>query len=163
MALSEAKSITKRLSLNRWQKRWNTATTGRFTNDLFPKTRENSYKTVGIRASEIKLNRLRSGTSLLKDHMHKIMPNVYSSPLCECGMGIQTISHILLDCTLHAIPREHLFDSIETVFKQCNVSVHNRYYNLQVLLGKPEYLQVDVCNRIHHLVAKFLTATGIKI
>ena len=113
--------------------------------------------------SEIELNRLRSGTSLLKDHMHKIMPNVYTSPLCECGMGIQTISHILLDCTLHAIPRDHLFDSIETLFNECNVSVHNRYYNLQVLLGKPEYLQVDVSNRIHHLVAKFLTATGIKI
>ena len=55
------------------------------------------------------------------------------------------------------------FDCNETWLNECNVSVHNRYYNLQVLLGKPEYLQVDVSNRIHHLVAKFLTATGIKI
>ena len=58
-------SITKKLSLNRWQKRWNTATTGRFTYDLFPKTRESNYKSVGTRANDIKLNRLRSGTSLL--------------------------------------------------------------------------------------------------
>ena len=46
----------------------------------------------------VKLNRLRTGHGRSLDCLFKW--NLTSSPLCDCGLSIQTMAHIIFSCPL---------------------------------------------------------------
>ena len=163
ISLSEAKASIKKLNCKRWQRRWDLADSGRHTHELFPTVSEGGYKSPGNRASETKLNRLRTGSSLLKDHMHKILPNFYPSPNCDCGLSRCTIEHLLFNCALHNDLRINLFENIEILFHKYNVPTHKRLINTQVLLGRPDFLPKPIITQLQTQVALFLQATGVSI
>jgi ribonuclease HI len=163
ISTSEAKATIKKLNCKRWQKRWDMASTGRYTYGLFPIASEGGYKCPGIRASETKLNRLRTGTTLLKDHMYKILPNFYPSPNCQCGLSRETIEHLLFHCTLYTDIRTDLIADIEILFIKNNVPAHKRFINTQVLLGRPDYLPRHLITQLQARVAYFIQATNASI
>ena len=128
-----------------------------------PKVKEGGYKSLGNRSSEVRLIRLQSGVSLLNSHMHKILPQIYTSPNCRCGLSRETVEHFLIDCPLHTSPRASLCDCIELTFMKYNVPFNKRLINMQVLIGEAEYLPTAVKTKVRTLVVKFILATQADI
>ena len=160
---SEAKTIIKNLNCLRWQKRWDSCTTGRFTYDLYPSVKEGGYKTVCNRATEIKLIRLKTGTCLLNYHMNKVLPEIYTSANCECNTDRGTVHHFLFDCTLHNEQRTKLFHNIEKIFMKNDIPAKNSFIDLQVLLGQASHLPQAARSQINTSVANFVRATEVNI
>src|SRR5699024_3426682 len=54
------------------------------------------------------LMQLRSGKTGLADFLHRRRVPGYNSPLCECGQGTETPTHVLVHCPKHANARWEL-------------------------------------------------------
>ena len=162
LSVSEAKSFLRRANLCRWQKRWNNDPTGRFTYDIIPCVKEGKYKSIGSRATEVKFNRLRTGFTLLNVHMNRILPEIYTSPNCDCGQKLGTVEHFLTECILFKDMRVELYDKIERIFQKNNTPTHKRIINKYVLLGQSSLPQ-KIAIQIHIAVASFIRATGVDI
>ena len=63
----------------------------RFTYSLIHHITQGNDKSLYDRQNKTKLVRLQLGTTLLKEHMNKIMPAFYDSPKCDCGTERATI------------------------------------------------------------------------
>ena len=92
----------------RWQKRWDYGRDGRYPYSLLPKVKTGGYKSFCEKGVETKIIRLQLGTTLLPEHMHKIMPEFYETSYCDSGQDRATIEHYLLHCTLHKKYRDKL-------------------------------------------------------
>ena len=163
LSQSEAKALIKKVNLLHWQRRWDYGDKARFTYNLFPKVKLGGYKSLGSRSVDTKLIRLRTGFSLLNEHMNKIFPLFYPTPDCECDTGRASVQHFIAECPLYKIAREDLLDNIELVFIKNNVPTNNRFINMQVLLGQPAHLTQRTIVQLQALVANFVQATGANI
>ena len=143
-------------------KRWDYGRDGRYTYSLFPKVKTGGYKSFCEKSTETKIIRLQLGTTLLREHMHKIMPEFYENPNCDCGQDRAIIEHYLLYCPLHKKHRDALSRDIEWVLlkhtkKQC------WDMSLQVLIGKPDELTIDIIPQVRQAVSNFIRETAVNI
>ena len=163
LSQSEAKALIKKSNLSHWQRRWDNGDNARFTYNLFPKIKIGNYKSLGSRAVDTKLIRLRTGFSLLNEHMNNIFPLIYPTPDCECDTGRASVQHFIAECPSYKLARAHLLHKIELVFIKNNVPINNRFINIQVLLGQPAHLTEPTIVQLQALVANFVQATGATI
>ncbi len=156
VSLSEVKSKIRANTVAAWQRAWNTQDQGRFTHQLFP-TVHTSCSTFPVpRSLDIKLNRLRSGHTMLPAHADKMGLSPTNSPLCQCGRDTGTIEHFLLNCPLHTSAREALIHKIEVGYLQTDTPPHQRVLNISTLLGPNQDLSRGMRLRIHRATTDFL-------
>ena len=84
--------------------------------------------------------------------MHKILPQIYTTPNCRCGLSRETVKHFLVECPLHTSPCTSLCDSVELTSIKNNVAFNKRLINMQVLIGDAEYLPAAVKTKVCALV-----------
>ncbi len=86
-AKSTIKSAINRGEKRLWQRAWDRTDTQ--LHDMIGKLGTAPEVNIG-KVAEIRLLRLRSGHTRLKEHMHKLGPNFASSPDCECQKSLET-------------------------------------------------------------------------
>ena len=98
-SIQEIKSKLQKSSNLVWQRQWNIQDTGRDTFEIMPKvpTKITSFRdTANVkRSEEAKLNRLRSGTHMLKSHKMRSSidkrAGLSGDKICPCGKAIQDV------------------------------------------------------------------------
>ena len=94
--------------------------------------------------------------------MNRILPEIYTSPNCDCGQKLGTVEHFLTECILFKDMRVEFYDKIERIFQKNNTPTHKRIINKYVLLGQSSLPQ-KIAIQIHIAVASFIRATGVDI
>ncbi len=113
ISLSEAKAAIKKRTLHLWQKSWTNSNMGHHFYDLQPRVSRIAYRNLYERKAESKVNRLKMGHSLLKQHLHRI--TMIDNPTCDCGTYRETPEHTIFHCQNNAVLRDILIDTIEHV------------------------------------------------
>ena len=108
IAWNEAKSRLNKNAHKRWTNRISQLT----RNFHLPPPSVKSFKSSMSRIAEIRYFRLKLGHTRLKDHMNRIMPTEFPSPICDCGVDRETVEHFLLNCPLHLKQREIMIEMI---------------------------------------------------
>ena len=72
------------------------------------------------RPEEIYLNRSRCDL-VFKSHFYAHNFSSVRTPACDCGYLSETTRHVILDCPIHAAPRLHLFNTLETNASMVNL------------------------------------------
>ena len=160
--ISEIKNLFRKTLTAKWQKRWNTGTDARHTYHLLPEVKVGGFKSLCERETETKLIRLQLGTTLLKEHMHKIMPTIYDTPNCDCGNERATIEHYLIRCPTHKLHRRTLLDKIEYYFLKFS-TCPNFTVSLQILLGKNSNFNWEITTQLRRAVTDYIRATETDI
>ena len=160
--LTEIKNLFRKTLTTKWQKRWNTGTDARHTYNLLPEVKVGGFKSLCERETETKLIRLQLGTTLLKEHMNKIMPTIYDTPNCDCGMERATIEHYLIRCPSHKLHRNTLLHKLEYFFLKFSTRT-NFVMSLQILLGKTSDFNWEVTTQLRSAVADYIRATETDI
>ena len=116
--LSVAKALCKRAFRSRWQENWlayvaQSAGVENFTR-LKLTVGPFAVAFLGSRLAQVLLARLRLGVCKLA-----LSTSIRSgvSPMCACGTGMESVSHFLLRCPLHAPHRVVMFRAVRTVFQ----------------------------------------------
>ncbi len=91
ISLSDANAVIKKRTLQLWQKSWSNNNTGRHLYDLEPNVSRKAYRSLYARKAESKVNRLKMGHSLLKQHLHRVA--TIDNPTCDRGTHEHTILH----------------------------------------------------------------------
>ncbi len=112
------------------------------------------------RTAEIRYFRLKLGHTRLKDHMNRIMPTEFPTPICDCGEDRETVEHFLLNCSLHLNQREIMIGKIERGFIETNTPHIYRKVNIHTLLGNNSSLSPDMRTKITSAVELYLTSTA---
>ena len=115
------------------------------------------------RQTEIKLNRLRSGHSLLAEHAFKMKLPSHPTPLCSCGHARESIDHYLLHCSKYSALRDNLIASIERKYQSSKVPYHLRTFDVHTLLGENPQFPMEVRLHITSCVAVFIKETAHKL
>ncbi len=158
--LSEVKSQIRKETFLAWQRAWDIQHEGRFTYELLPKVK-NSHLNYSIsRKCDIRINRLRSGHSMLPEHASKMGLSSTNSPLCQCGRDTGTVAHFLLHCPIHTQAREALISSIELGYQTTNTPPHLRSLDIKTILGSNQDLSSDMRLCIHKATVGFLASCG---
>ena len=162
-SVSEVKTAIREGTVHKWQKRWDNTETAKWTRSLIAKVQVCKTQNVCDRKTEVKLCRLKTGATLLNDHMNKIMPDAYPTPNCSCEQGRATIDHFLTQCTLHNDFREVLLNDIELVFYTENAIPHLQVLNTETILGEHNFLSRRGNFRLQLAVAQYIKATETSI
>ncbi len=144
-----------------WQRSWNIQLEGRFTHSLFPSVNTKPMRTNFYMATDIKINRLQSGHTLLPSHAHKL--GFTPTDLCSCGRDKGTIPHVILHCPIYNKPRETLITELETIFRKANTPFHLRTIDIPTILGPNDALPPDVRLSIRKATGRFISASQAKI
>ena len=112
------------------------------------------------RTAEIRYFRLKLGHTRLKDHMNRIMPTEFPSPICDCGVDRETVEHFLLNCPLHLKQREIMIEKIERGYIETHTPHKYRKVNIHTLLGNNSSLSPDMRTKIKSAVERYLTTTA---
>ncbi len=162
-SFSEIKKQIRTNCIHVWQRRWERQEDGRHTYNILPTVSTSRKGPKLDRQSEIKLNRLTSGHTLLADHACKMkLPN-HPTPMCSCGKEAETIQHFLLHCSNHSAYRDNLLANIERKYQSSNVPFHLRTFDIPTLLGDNLQLPKDVRLHITKSVAIYIKETGHQI
>ena len=81
------------------------------------------YNIISNRKTANTLARLRTGHCGLKQYQHRF--NLAKSLFCECGEGMKTVEHYLLECILHAAERMKLRKKVETERMKVSLLLEN--------------------------------------
>ena len=163
VSMPEVKAMIRTQTIAAWQAAWRTQHQGRFTYDLFPHVKTTSLGYKVSRKTDIKLNRIRSGHTLLAEHAFRMGLSSTNSQLCECGLDTGTIGHFLFHCPLHTQSRERLVAEIERGYITTSTPPHLRTLNTSTLIGSNEELPKDMRLCIHRAVAGFLSSCNIPL
>src|ERR1700742_656626 len=90
---------------------------------------------------------MRTGKIGLRYFLYNRHVPGFDSPECPCGMGAQTVPHVLLICRRHTEERERMW-----MLEEDGTTVLRRTLDLKTLLNTPKY-----CLR----AAKFMKDTGL--
>jgi ribonuclease HI len=122
-----AKRRIRREAKNAWEKHWNKNKSGKPTKKLVPKPSKNTlqYWTYLRKATSSILIQLRTERVGLGYYLWRI--NRRENPFCECGLGSETVRHVLFECPTHADEREIMWTRIKGL---------QRTTDLQVLLAE---------------------------
>jgi len=109
--------------------------------------KSNHYSTLGRRKLNIILARMRMECSELNSHLfgYHVIPNAE----CQCGNGLETTTHYLLECPLYTVHRTLLSNQLRLL----GVDLTLDY----VLHGTSD---AAIDQRIIPLVDEFITATN---
>ena len=162
ISISEIKNHLRKSLVKRWQKRWSTGKDARHTHNLIPLVKVGGYKSVCERPTETKLLRLILGMTALNEHMHRIMPQFYTSPNCACDSERGTIEHYLLRCPLHTEARKDLLHEFESVCLN-NSARRNWDLKLETILSCHSDLSNDSNSRLRQAVVRYIRTTAISI
>ncbi len=110
ISLPDAKAAIKKHTLHLWQKSWINNNTGCHLYDIQPNVSRKSYRSLFGRKAESKVNRLKMGHSLLKQHLHRIA--IIDNPTCDRGTDRETPKHTIFHCQNNAVHRDILIDTI---------------------------------------------------
>jgi ribonuclease HI/retron-type reverse transcriptase len=155
LSLSEAKGAIKKAVVERWQKSWDTAETGRHYHRLKPTVDIRSVRSHVSRNLEIKLNRIKTGHTKLRDHMYKI--GACDSPLCDCELANETVDHKIFHCALLNNSRDVMIDSIELGYVKTNTHPWDRTFDIANLTGDNTNLTPEMNTIIRQAFSKFLS------
>ncbi len=162
--ITEAKSHLKKVLNKKWQRQWDIQDQGRESYDIMPKVPSAKVKdtTPNIpRSIEVKFNRLRSGTYLLKPHkMRNNIDRRASLPvdrLCQCG-EVQDLEHYLLSCALLDKPRKDMLNKIEGRSLQHGVRIDN--VGISRLLGSNQDLPTKTRICVINAVCAYISKTA---
>ncbi len=150
--------IIKRAARSKWQRAWNYGTTGRDLFEYCPKIPTKNYSQSGTRKDEIKLLRVRSGHTSLKSQLYHLKLN--ESPECDCGNGIQTIRHVIMQCPTLNTPRKDLFNSIDNVYQQHHTPIWERLLTLDDIIW-PQHSETETRVAVTKALQVFLRHTNI--
>ena len=109
------------------------------------------------RETEVLLMSLAYENNLLNGFIHRMKPSDCESPLCYCGDGIQTSTHILFECK--AIPKESsdmALQILQEVIGKLDISVIN---NIAILNGMRDRKFITTVLNIIHLHGEKLRTT----
>ncbi len=120
------------------QQAWNRSDS--ILQELFPAIPKLGYKYLHHHPTESKLIRVLSGHSRLNNHMHWL--GLADDPCCECGPARQTVSHVLMHCSLLSTQRQHMINAIEIMYVMGNVPEWERQLHLNTLLA-PHHSQAS--------------------
>ena len=123
-----------------------------------PRPSTKTFKSSTSRTAESRLHRLVTNHTLLRIHRHKMFPEQYSTPACDCGAEIQSIEHFLFNCTLIKDQIALLMDSIDSGFIK-TATPHHRYISESVLLGEDHHLTPDMKVIVKNSMNTFLSST----
>ena len=93
--------------------------------------------------------------------MNKIMPSIYTSPVCQCGEYRQTVEHFLLHCSIHREARDQLLETIERCFLSSGIPSHLQRINVKTILC-PD-IKKDFNDKVNKAVAKYLVAAATEL
>ena len=145
---------------NVWQRRWN-LNSDTWSHCLMPYITLQSQKSLCDRKPEVYRNRLILGHCKLKDRMNKIMPSIYTSPVCQCGEYRQTVEHFLLHCSIHREARDQLLETIERCFLSSGIPSYLQRINVKTILC-PD-IKKDFNVIVNKAVAKYLVAAATEL
>ena len=161
----------KALTRKKWQTMWDRQDTGRYTHSLFPSVPTKPVKdTLGKsipRSGECRLNRLRSGTFLLRSHPCRQSMDrragLTVSDICECTLAKQDTTHILLECTLLKDDRSRMMAAIEQAVLSSEKCPTTFNVDTFTLLGHNDHLPSSVSRSITRAVCVYLAGTEAQI
>ncbi len=164
--LKELKSSLHKCLISTWQRQWDIQDTGRETHQILPNapTKTTPFqKATNIRRSvESKLNRLKSGTHMLKSH--KMRNNIDKKAgltgdrLCECGV-VQDVDHYLLECPNIRKERQEMFNKIEHTAMSIP-GINRPKVHTSLLLGQKYYLPRELQRATMSAVCGFINSTA---
>ncbi len=129
----------------------NSRNKGHFTEKL--KTSSNSLFYEGCRTNNIKHAQLRMKCSKLNQHLFLL--HVSDTTKCLCGYEVEDNAHFFLYCPLYHIPRQKLFQSLESL----NVDYSKNDRLLALLLEGDNNLDVNTNKVIFKSVHSFISET----
>nr|XP_054769483.1 uncharacterized protein LOC129277311 [Lytechinus pictus] len=152
--------IIKKNTVRLWQRRWNITTKGRWTYQLQPNVTRKKASSKYDRSTEVKIMRMLTGQTKLRDHMHRVLPRVCPTPTCDCEHDRQTIEHVLLHCPLHKLHREEMMQSIDVGYQRTSTPSYLRDISLFSLLGTNPKLSPQMQSIIASSLARFIKSTN---
>ncbi len=136
--MSEAKAAIKKRTLHLWHKSWTNNNTGRHLYDIQPMAWRKAYRSMYGRKAESKVNRLKMGHCLLKQHLHRFA--LIDNPTCDCGTDRETPEQTIFHCQNNDVHRETHIDTIELSFVASQTPIPDRVINLKTILGYNSHL-----------------------
>ncbi len=111
------KQLFKKRVMKEWANEWENGTTGRVTFSLEKEpTRKVLDKHTGVRRPISSLiTQLRTGKIGLAHYLHRI--GRHNSPRCPCDQGIQTVRHVLVECSRTQDLRDELLGRTNDIKK----------------------------------------------
>jgi len=95
------------ISLENWQRDWETTNKGGITREYFPEVRERLHTKIKLTQN---FTTMVTGHGNIKSYLHRF--KIIDTPNCPCGNGNQTTEHILLDCATLQEDRDRLIAEI---------------------------------------------------
>ena len=114
---SQIKKEIRANCIHTWQRRWERQEDGRHTFNILPRVSTSRSGPKLSRKTEITINRLTSGHSLLAEHAHRMKLPWHPSPICSCGNARETVDHFLLHCSNYSLQRDILIAAIGRIFQ----------------------------------------------
>ncbi|KAJ5256522.1 reverse transcriptase [Penicillium angulare] len=138
------KARIRKESKEAWEKEWRRTKTAKATRRLIdlPNKKTLEYWQKKRKATTSVMMQLRTGKAAVAAYLAKI--NARDTPRCECGLGNQSVRHVLLECELWIDERRAMS------LKLCEKGFNQ--LTLDVLLAKEEASDI---------VADFIFATGV--
>ena len=88
---------------DRWQRQWDSDTTGRHLHSIEPSVSNKTKLNFSSRSLEVMAHRLRLGRCLLKNYIHEM--NKQTAADCNhCGLP-ETVTHFLVECTQNGLTK----------------------------------------------------------
>ncbi len=166
ISLNACSQHLKQITVKQWQSKWDSHDTGRHTHSLVPQvpkcpTSDTLGKSI-TRSGEVRLNRLRSGTHLLRAHPYRQSLDRRAgeevTSTCECTHAVQDIKHVLLECPLSQMERNQMMSAIEESFLNNHGCPSSLKVDTNILLGYNKDLPGSVSKQITHAVCAFLAS-----
>lgn len=156
ITLPNLKDKIRKRTLRKWQNHWAYAPDGRHLHEICPNVTRSTYKSVGIRRAEVRLNRLRLGHTLLKVHQHK--RHLVESPACDCGKDNASPEHTLLHCNLNEISRNRMLRNLERIYTQHDIPIYLRDVNYRDMIGFWHHLPANIRIEVESTVGYFVNS-----
>jgi len=98
---SAIKKDLERISLEKWQREWETTNKGGIAKEYFLEVRERLHTKINLTQN---FTTIVMGHGNIKSYLHRF--KIIDIPNCPCGNGNQTSEHILLECAILQEDRE---------------------------------------------------------
>ena len=157
VSCSEAKSRLKCNAVKKWKTRWKRQNTGRSYQEIIDPHRK--LKRIHCRNIETKIHRLILQQTNLEEDKHKMYPEAYPTPACECGKDTGNVEHYLLHCSVYDTQRSEMVETIHAGYQKLNTDPNEQVYDVQTILGLNTSLDTEMLNIIANALSKYIAST----
>ena len=123
---------------------------------FYPSTYKRYFDFSFDRYSSILHSRLRLNCCALKYHLYKI--DAVSSPICDCGDGVESINHYFLCCSQYAALRPALFSGVAQIMGDSWATLSDTL-KTNIFLRGSETLSLRSNELIFYFVQRFINQT----